>query len=246
MLKIEGRIRRIMLFSLMGGLAYVIVSRYGPLGMLMEGFGDRGWIPMVLGPAFSGLLIGLTIAYSAVLCFHPDEGLKKRLLLAGTVGGVLYWILNPLGLLHFVGILVFASFLAWSGTTGEMKVRILAGVISGDLFNMELISLPSVLIFSLQGREEAERFLTSSLSDRSNLLAVMLGGYMTNLGLLLGLGARVPLIWYGAALGFLITALVTPFPGAAYLQVLMGTAIGAGIGYALDHSFTNKAEGIRS
>lgn len=233
-LKQNTSLLRIFIFSTISGISYWLVSRYGPIGSLFDYFGDRGWIPFFLFPAISGVAIGLAMVFSVLFCF-PDYGKhKKGLLLAGTIGGSVFWILNPLGLFHFVGLFIFALSFGLSGRILGMKLRIMVGMIVGDLLGLIINGLPSDVIFYLRDAEEARKFLSSDLFKFYGLASFILEGYLTNLGLLLGIQYRVKLIYYGAALGFMVMNISTPFSARGHIEVAIGTVVGAGIGYLSD------------
>lgn len=236
-LKLETCLARIFLFSSIGGITYLFGDINGPLENLYQRI--TGWVFVLILAVFGGF-IGFAITYSIVLSFPQYKECKKSLLIAGTFGGAIFWAINSFGMFYFIGLIVFALALGLCGKTLDVKVRVMAGVLIGGLLGLTINSFPSDAISSLSGVEESRRFLASDLFKFYRLTSLFLEGYLTNLGLLLGIHAGVKLIWYGAVLGFVIMGTSTGFHQWGYVQVVIGTGLGAGIGYTLDWLFKKR------
>ena len=211
------------LYALLGGVVYWGLTRYGPIGSLFERFGDRGWIPMFLIPAVIGISFGLILSHSVLLSFPEFRNGRNTFYLLATIGGFFFGILNPLGIFHYLGVLILVVVFGLLGKTWEMKLRIIVSMLGGNLFGFIAGDLPAGGLFKIN-------------------LAVwtFLEGYFTNIGLLLGFQNKIKFIWCGAFLGFILMNILTPFPSGGYAEVLIGIGTGAGIGYLLDRKFRSK------
>lgn len=216
--KSETRLRRIFFLPVTDGIAYWCGAYEGPFKLLFQYFDERGLVSFLAIPSLFGAIIGLGVAYSVLLCFPEDRNRKgTRVLIAGAVGGALFWGMRSLGMFYFVGLIVFALVL---------------GLSSGDSIGTKLRSVIGMFLGGLLGI-----VINSDLLRNYSLGALALEGYLTNLGLLLGYQARVKLIWYAGLMGFLLASIATPFllrPRSAYLEVVASTTLSGGIGYLLD------------
>lgn len=240
-IKRDTSLLRIFLFPTIGGFAYWCGAYEGPFKGLADIFGERGWFSFLGIPALFGAAIGLGMAYSALLCFPAVRGHSNtKILLAGALGGTIFGGLRSLGMFYFVGLFTFALALGLCGRTLSIRVRIVSGMILGGLLGLIINGLPSDVIFAISGAEETRKFLSSDTFRFYGLASLIIEGYLTNLGLLLGFQARIRLLWYGTALGFATMGISTGFHAWGYTQVIIGTGFGAGIGYALDWLFKKR------